>query len=61
MKKHYSEPEMEVVGLSREDMILTSGCDEALPPPIPICGCDSATGVPDDIGCNCHGKPGQEK
>ena len=56
MKKHYSEPEMEVVGLSREDMILTSGCelDQEM-----LCGCDTASGG--DMSCNCHGKPGQEK
>ena len=32
MKKQYFEPEMEVIGLSREDMILTSGeCDRDFP------------------------------
>ncbi len=31
MKKQYTEPEMEVIGLGREDIILTSGeldCEE---------------------------------
>ena len=52
MKKHYSEPEMEVIELDCRDMILTSaGCPRDLPP---MCGeyacvCDAATGVPDDI------------
>ena len=46
MKKHYSEPEMEIIGLNREDMILTSGC---MPPCAEaLCLCDAATGVPDD-------------
>ena len=47
MKKHYSEPEMEIIGLGREDMILTSGgCPGDLQD---LCACDAATGVPDDI------------
>ena len=47
MKKHYSEPEMEVIGLGREDMILTSGgCNEA---DAEYCPCDVATGVKDDM------------
>ena len=51
MKKAYSVPEMEVIGLNREDIILTSaGCPRDLPP---MCGeyacvCDAATGVVDD-------------
>ena len=52
MKKYYSEPEMEVIGLGVEDMILTSGCDGDLP-----CDCDTVDYLP----CDCHGKPGQEK
>ena len=56
MKKQYSEPEMEVVGLSREDMILTSGeCFED------GCDCDAATGTYDYLGCECHGHPSEEK
>ena len=49
MKKHYSEPEMEVVGLSREDLILTSGCenDEQM-----LCACDAATTA--DLSCPCE-------
>ena len=51
MKKAYSVPEMVVIGLNREDIILTSaGCPRDLPP---MCGeyacvCDAATGVVDD-------------
>ena len=51
MKKHYSEPEMEIIGLDREDMILTSaGCQRDLPPMCAeyACICDAATGVRDD-------------
>ncbi len=51
MKKQYTEPEMEVIGLGREDIILTSAIDcdeEAL--------CDE-----EEIPCGCHGKPGEER
>ena len=52
MKKQYFEPEMEVIGLSREDMILTSGI--ACPQDEPDCDeddgcfCDTAHGDADD-------------
>ena len=51
MKKHYSEPEMEVIGLSREDMILTSGgCDFDEQ----VACCDAATTA--DLSCPCEEK-----
>ncbi len=57
MKKQYSAPEMEVISLKSEDMILTSGaCEEC--PFDEQCGCDVTGG---DYQCNCHGVPGQEK
>ena len=56
MKKAYSIPEMEVIGLGREDMILTSGCD--IDDMEPICGCDVPGGYD---SCYCHGVQGQEK
>ena len=59
MKKLYSEPEMEVVGLSREDMILTSG--ECYKDGEDGCDCDAATGTYDYLGCDCHGHPSEEK
>ena len=55
MKKAYFEPEMEVVGLSREDMILTSGdCweDGAL--------CEEEGHCDEGGMCACHGVPGEE-
>ena len=53
MKKHYSEPEMEVVGLSREDMILTSaGC--AIEDEEGVVCCDAAT--TGDESCPCEEK-----
>ena len=42
MKKEYSAPEMEVIGLGREDMILTSG----------DCACDRENGIA-DMNCSC--------
>ena len=60
MKKQYFTPDMEVISLKREDMILTSaGCEETAPPPTFYCPCD-ATGT-DYHGCYCHGTPGEEK
>ena len=51
MKKAYSAPEMEVVGLSREDMILTSGgCDLDEQ----VACCDAATTA--DLSCPCEEK-----
>ena len=59
MKKQYSAPEMEVISLKSEDMILTSGtCEECLDGYQEICGCDVPGG---DYQCNCHGVPGEEK
>ncbi len=55
MKKAYFEPEMEVIGLSREDMILTSaGCmeDEFM--------CDEGDHCEEGDQCACHGVPGEE-
>ena len=50
---------MEVIGLSREDMILTSGeCPEDYQE---ACGCDAATGNFDYVGCNCGGTFKEEK
>ena len=46
-KKQYSEPEMEVIGLDREDMILTSG----------DCPCDKENGIA-DLNCTCDGQSG---
>lgn len=55
MKKQYTEPEMEVIGLGREDIILTSAidCDDAW--------CDDALCDEEEIPCGCHGKPGEER
>ncbi|MBQ1771865.1 MAG: hypothetical protein II000_07985 [Clostridia bacterium] len=50
MKKQYTEPEMEVIGLGREDIILTSAID-----------CDDALCDEEEIPCGCHGKPGEER
>ncbi len=62
MKKHYREPEMEVIGLSREDMILTSGaCEECPEDYQEACGCDATTGNFDYEGCNCGGTFKEEK